>query len=479
MLSDKFKDENKRLKKELSELKKQCQKLNQKLEKSKNNVADLKKELKKKRRSDNRVDQRTRTITFEPIKRHRYSEFIVRLSTTLYTQVDCGFRQVVKILEIINQTFKGLFGKVSNHNTIENWVKKCGLKVYEDAGQSFKNVDYAQIVDDSMMIGSEKLLLTIGIPAKHQKRPLNYSDVSILDIAIAKSWNGEKIGEQLVKAGEKVGYNPLYVISDNASIMKKGIECAKMYSYRDISHSLGMYLERTYKNESDFNYYVKRMSKTKTKYNMTAVAYLLPPTQRTIARFINLSNWVKWSLKMLDTYHTLNTYEREVFSYIPSHTFLIKELSDVIKCIADIEYICKHNGLSEKTVGECQNMIEKYLLNGNSRMINLGNSIIDFLKKELEQIELQTAAYNNSSDIIESLFGKYKSRKSPNKLYGITSHILFLPIYTELSNPERAKKFDFKTTLEEKNMNQIHAWSMQNLSPNLVQLRIKRLQKAG
>ncbi len=351
--------------------------------------------------------------------------------------------------------------------------------MYEESGKALANRDYAGIVDDSMMIGSEKLLLTIGIPAEHQERPLDCSDVRILDLAISNSWNGEKIGEQLVKARDKVGHNLLYVISDNASIMKKGIRCANMNQCRDISHSLGMYLERTYKNDPDFNHYLKSMTESKAKHNMKTIAYLLPPTQRTIARFINLSNWVKWSLKMLDIYHTLNSEEREVFAYIPAHASLIAELSDVIKCVADIEYFCKHRGLSDETVYECQNSIRKYLSNGNLRMINLGKSIIDFLKQELEQIDLKNIAINNSSDIIESLFGKYKARKSPNKLYGITSHILFLPCYTELCNQLRAKEFDFKASLESKYLKDIQVWSEQNLSPNLVQLRIKCLQNAG
>lgn len=42
-----------------------------------------------------------------------------------------------------------------------------------------------------MMIGSKKLLLTLGVPAEHQGRPLNHNDVTVLDIAVEESWNGE------------------------------------------------------------------------------------------------------------------------------------------------------------------------------------------------------------------------------------------------------------------------------------------------
>ncbi len=435
--------------------------------------------IKKKRRSDNHVEQRTRTITFEPIERHKYSELIVRLSTLLYTRVNCGLRQVVEIMTVINDTFDGFLGTVPCYNTIENWVKKCGLKVYETSGDSLLGVDYAQIVDESMMIGSEKLLLTLGVPAEHQGRPLKCSDVSILDIAIAESWNGEGVCTQLGKASKKVGHNPLYVISDNASIMNKGVRCAELKHQHDISHSLGMYLERTYKEESDFKDYIKLMTEPKLKYNMKKVAYLLPPTQRTISRFINLSGWVKWSSKMLDIHHTLQADEQKIFSFIPANASLIDELSEVTMCIQSIEYICKHNGLSKQTVHQCQKEIERYLLCGSSRMIQLGEHIINFIIKEAMLIGTDVAAHNNSSDILESLFGRYKARKSSNKLNGVTPYILFMPIYTRLTKDSQAKKFDFKATLEDKRIWEIDAWAKKNLSPNLVQLRTRRLQKAG
>lgn len=386
---------------------------------------------------------------------------------------------MVEILNVINDTFEGVLGTVPCYNTVENWVKKCGLKVYETSGGSLQNIDYAEIIDESMMIGSEKLLLTLGVPAEHQGRPLNCGDVCVLDIAIADSWNGEGVATQLRKASKKIGHNPLYVISDNASIMKKGVRCAQMSHQHDISHSLGMYLERAYKEQSDFKEYVRFMSESKFKYNMKKIAYLLPPTQRTMARFINLSSWVKWSSKMLNIYHTLTVVERKVFSFIPANASLIDELSDVTKCIERIEYICKHNGLSKTTICQCQKVIEKYLFGGNLRMIELGKCIVEFLRKEIMLIRSNLVAHNNSSDIIESIFGRFKARKSTNKLNGVTPYILFVPIYVRLINKKQAQRFDFKVALEEKRIGEIENWAKKNLTPNLVQLRTEKMKKAG
>lgn len=263
----------------------------------------------------------------------------------LYTRVNCGLRQVVETLNVLNDIFEGFLGDIPSYNTIENWIKKCGLHVYETASEPLQDTQYAQIVDESMMIGSEKLLLTIGIPAEHQERPLSATDTNILGIAVAKSWNGEGVENELKKAATKVGHDPNYVVSDNASIMEKGVRCAGFNHHHDISHSLGMFLEREYKREPDFVEFLKLMSESKSKHNMRKIAYLLPPTQRTISRFLNLSSWVKWSSKMLEVYHSLSAEERKVFSYIPANASLIDELSQVMMCISNVEHICKHKGL--------------------------------------------------------------------------------------------------------------------------------------
>lgn len=261
--------------------------------------------------------------------------------------------------------------------------------------------------------------------------------------------------------------------------MNKGVRCTGITHHHDISHSLGMYLERAYREQSDFKEFVKLMTDSKYKYNMTKIAYLLPPNQRSIARFMNLSDWVKWSSKMLGVYHTSSADEQKAFSFIPANASLIDEFLDVIKCIESIEYLCKHKGLSKETVCECQKLIHKHLLGDNLRMRSLGESVIEFLRKEVMPIGADEPARNNSSDIIESFFGKFKACKSSNKLNGVTPFILFLPIYARLKNKKQTKPSNFKAALEEIRIGEIDTWAKENLPQNMVQLRSKCSKKAG
>lgn len=112
------------------------------------------------------------------------------------------------VLDIINEVFNGILGEVPYYNTIDNWVKKCGLDVYNNAGTTISNKPYAEIVDESMMVGSNKLLLTLGVPADHMGRPLKHEDVSVLDMCVDKSFNGERVRERLDASAQTVGHDP-------------------------------------------------------------------------------------------------------------------------------------------------------------------------------------------------------------------------------------------------------------------------------
>lgn len=82
----------------------------------------------------------------------------------------CGLRTVVTILEIFAELLGDTFGKVPCYNTVENWVKKLGLSVYQDE-QPCKDKKFAMVVDESIAINGQKLLLTLAIPSEHQGAP--------------------------------------------------------------------------------------------------------------------------------------------------------------------------------------------------------------------------------------------------------------------------------------------------------------------
>ena len=260
--------------------------------------------------------------------------------------------------------------------------------------------------------------------------------------------------------------------------MNKGVKDFNLLHIRDISHTLGVIMKRIYDKDEEFNSYMKELSQVKFKEVMNAVAYLLPPKQRTIARFLNLSQVIDWSNKMLKNYHNFTEEERKTFSFIPLYASFIEELRKVLSCVNSIEHEIKHKGLSHKSLMNCMNYVKENLFTGNERMIKVAEQIIQYLREEIKKSPSPNTCWNASSDVLESMFGVLKDRKSPNPLNGVTPFIFLLPLYTHVSNKKKRMHLDFKQRLESVFMSDIEDWGKQNLLENQVSKRIKKLNAA-
>jgi hypothetical protein len=94
------------------------------------------------------------------------------------------------------------------HNSIENWVKKSGLSIYQEPEKAITQKDYAMLTDESMMTGSQKMLLTLGVKAGHQGKPLSHSEVEVLGMSVRPSWNSQAVCSELEDASKRVNQNP-------------------------------------------------------------------------------------------------------------------------------------------------------------------------------------------------------------------------------------------------------------------------------
>ena len=239
-------------------------------------------------------------LSDQAIERHKYQEGIVELCVCLVG--GCGIcpESAVKVVQHLNERLHLELEEIPCKNSIRGWVKKSGYYTYTHSELKSSKTPYAVIIDESMQIGTEKLLLSLGVPeAKTNKTALKINEVEVLDISVEKNWNGELISGKLKEIGTKMGDSPGYVISDNASIMKKGIRKSSLIHLPDVGHTLAMFLERQYKESPDFLLLMKALAKVKNREIMRPVAYLLPPKQRIIARFMNLTPCLEWAEKML------------------------------------------------------------------------------------------------------------------------------------------------------------------------------------
>ena len=390
----------------------------------------------------------------------------------------CGLRTVVTILEIFAELLGNTFGKVPCYNTVENWVKKLGLSVYQD-DKPCKDKKFAMVVDESIAINGQKLLLNLAIPSEHQGRPVRHEDVTILDMSVSKSFNGDDVQGRIEKAEKSAGNAPDYIISDNGHNLTKGITGSRHIRHADISHSMGVILKNAYEKQSDFVEFTTLLGKKRLQYHLTDKAYLLPPNMRAISRFMNMSSWVFWGNEMLDCYDTLPEKMQEAYAFIKDYESLLKELQAVLCAVRHVEAICKNEGLSVMTSRKCKLYVITHVLgNAHSRQARAGIGMLEYFNRE-EALLTGNMSINISSDIIESTFGIYKSKKSPNKLYGVTSFVLTIPLYSKVANESVTKTVNFKERIVNVKLKDISTWATEHLSKNWVTERTKTLRKVS
>ena len=97
---------------------------------------------------------------------------------------------------------------------------------------------------------------------------------------------------------------------------------------------------------------------------MTEHAYLLPPKQRSIARFMNFSSIEGWAREMLGALPKLSVAEQQLFGWLCQYKELITELGFVYDMTESIFKILKNEGISALNVDLCLEICKKQAPNG-------------------------------------------------------------------------------------------------------------------
>lgn len=403
---------------------------------------------------------------------------MIVLCVLLYMRTNCGLRTVVTILKTFEDVMEGASGKTPSYSEIRNWVLRLGLSVYEE--EKPKDWKYITVQDESIMVNREKLLLTLGIPYEHKGRPVEHGDVEVLDMKVAEQHKREDVKASLEDAEKATGTKPVYALSDGGHNLVAGAADAGIPHHKDISHSLGNCMKHVYGEDDEFVALTTKLGKVRLQYHLTDKAWLLPPNMRAIARFMNLSEWVEWGMRLLNAYDGLEQKYKDAYAFVLQYRGLMTELSVCTGAIRHVERICKTQGLSMQTSAMCQHYIIRHVIgNANNRRARLGMEMLDYFRRETELLEDNRQVHHISSDIIESDFGIFKAKKSPNKLYGITSLVLILPLHPKTTDYSVADKQDFKVRLANVKLKDVEVWAKNHLLPNSVSLRSKTLKKAG
>jgi hypothetical protein len=354
--------------------------------------------------------------------------------------------------------------KIPTHTTLLNWLHKIGY--YLLTREKEKASDWIIILDESIQLGTDKVLVIFGIRESkiNFDRPLGFTDLTPLRIKSKQKWNGELIMDEVNKLKNEIG-EIKYAVGDYGSDIKKGLKLAEIPHVHDITHKIALILEGLYKEDENYKGLTDNMSEMRIKFSQSNIAYVIPTKQRKKSRYQNIktvSDWGRKAIKFLNNDKIDDKKAIDELKWIKGYDSCIEELSDMNNVIKKIEKEIKTNGLSNETIEKSKKFSNQL---GTERGIKFNVELNKYFNDTVELFE----SFNKvlcTSDIIESAFGKYKNYVSNNPMAGVTNLVLCIAAFTSSFN-----KDEVKAALESTTIKDVKKWTSENIGKTLFQKR--------
>jgi len=351
-----------------------------------------------------------------------------------------------------------------SHSSGMLWVKKVGYHCLNQP--KTRADDWVLILDESIGIGQEKLLVILGIRASQIDftRPLCIQDMEPIIIKSKKTWTGEDVSNELENSKALIG-NVLYATTDGGRTLKKALRLSGIDHVYDVTHAIAIMLEKLYEKDAMFIELTARMGKMRRDLCNTQHAHLIPPNQRTKSRFLNIDVLTCWGMKVLAALkkENLTSDEKELLQWVGNMEPFILEMNQIIEIIEPASIILKHNGLNKVTKKKCLQIIKKCRKTPKHRQFKA--LFTDYIKTNSTKVSIRKKGLETllcTSDIVETTFGKYKNELSKNPMNGITDLALIIPAFTSNLNNDQIKKAIDSCTCK-----MLKKWKTENLCDSL------------
>lgn len=314
------------------------------------------------------------------------------------------------------------------------WLQRLGLfalrEELEVAG------DWAYLIDHSVRIGTVNVCVIVGLRlgrAPFPARALRHDDISVLAVIPIERSTGEIVAAQLEQAAQRTGL-PRQIVSDHGGDVKKGSE---LFAQRhpntvvtyDAAHRGAIFLQRRFEADPRWPEFVARLGQVKARIQQTSDAFLLAPSLRPKARYMNLESLLRWGRKILDLLDRgpaggrASERAETRYGWLREFRPALENWSRWEATVRDsVEYVRTH-GLS----CSCQIALTARLQALPPEQRD------DVLIAELcEFVGLQSQAARpgerlvGSTEVLESVFGKWKALERQEGGNGITSLIVSL-----------------------------------------------------
>ena len=368
--------------------------------------------------------------------------------------------------------------------TIRLWLLRVGLFLLRRPLPRCS--DWVFLVDLTIQLGEHKCLVILGVRLS-VLRSKGYSpahhDVQVLSVAVLTRCNGETVAAHLGTLSKRLGV-PVQVVSDHGSDVLAGIRSWKrtqqdhqrVVETYDITHGLAILLKNQLEPDARWASFVQACQSTRQQLQQTAGSFLKPPAWRSKPRFLNLESHLKWAKDMLvllqgrrggDFGGATWCWRSRGGYMVGRETGLaasVRVRSGGVELLSEGGQSCRERDQRRRT--------EPHELATSSRTAwkekaNLWEAekafreqVLSFVRKEGAKVPARQK-YLGSTDVLESLFGKYKDLAAQAPCREITANVLMIPLLVTSLTADLLRQ-----ALETVRAQDVEEWLDEHLGPS-------------
>jgi hypothetical protein len=329
-----------------------------------------------------------------------------------------SYRSVPRIFSLFQGKIALASQWVPHFTSVINWTLRLGLGIL----QQIKPIDqpWLAIMDHSIDIGTKKALVVLRVPMDalvKRGAAIQLEDCECIGLTISEKVNGENVAEDLAHIFSRSG-RPTAIIKDRDYTLQKGV---RLYSEKqmvtipvieDIGHVMANALRDQYEETSAYKKFTSLITQASNRWRQTDLAFLIPPKLRSKGRFQSVSTLGKWGEKMLKVIAFKGRAKKgselaRIRSVLPNFSRLkpfIKGFANTTAGVAKVMEILKNKGLDQQSYDQCSQLAKEFPQQSKVKI-----RLLTWLQHHIEiQKELTNLPLLVSSDIIESLFGRFK-----------------------------------------------------------------------
>jgi hypothetical protein len=365
-------------------------------------------------------------------------------------------------------------------SSVRWWLQRLGLYALREPLST--GDDWVWLIDHSVQIGTVKVCVILGIrlcDVPYPQRALRHEDMQVIAVIPVEKSTGEIVDAQLEQATQRTGI-PRQIVSDGGGDVKKG---GTLFAQRrpettvtyDAAHHGAILLKRRFEDDLQWSEYIGRLSQIKSRIRQTLDAFLASPSLRPKVRYMNLESILKWSRRILELLDRGasggRASERAELQYgwLRDYRELIEKWSRWEATVRESVSYVRTRGLSV----DSQSGLQQHLLELPSELYDpiLATELVTFVR-ESSAAAGPDERLVGSTEVLESLFGKWKTLERQESQSGITGLLLSLGALLGAWPVSR-----IQTALEATPVKHVVGWCSQNLPPSVQSQR--RLALAG